>query len=159
VKYLRAQEIEKQCWFANMIGESKGMHEIFKMVRHIGRLKIDRLNHGRKRDGKELISRAIHFHSSRKDHPFVTINCAAIPETLIESELFGYEKGALRMPWRKKLGRFEVAHLGTLFLDEIGETELGHPGKNSSVPRRKRIYSGGRIQNDEGRCQARRGDQ
>jgi len=71
--------------------------------------------------GKELISRAIHYNSNRKNYPFVTINCAAIPETLIESELFGHERGAFTNAIEKKLGRFEIAHHGTLFLDEIGE--------------------------------------
>jgi len=123
VKYLR-EEIEKSVGFANMIGESKGMHEIFKMVRHIADSKSTVLIMGESGTGKELISRAIHFHSSRKNNPFVTINCAAIPETLIESELFGYEKGAFTNALEKKLGRFEVAHQGTLFLDEIGELSL-----------------------------------
>jgi transcriptional regulator with GAF, ATPase, and Fis domain len=79
--------------------------------------------------GKELISRAIHYKSNRKDYPFVTINCAAIPETLIESELFGHEKGAFTNAIEKKLGRFETAHQGTLFLDEIGELSLSTQAK------------------------------
>ena len=74
--------------------------------------------------GKELVSRAIHYQSPRKAHPFVTINCAAIPETLIESELFGHERGAFTNAIEKKLGRCEIAHQGTLFLDEIGELSL-----------------------------------
>jgi len=79
--------------------------------------------------GKELISRAIHYNSNRRNYPFVTINCAAIPETLIESELFGHEKGAFTNAIEKKLGRFEVAHEGTLFLDEIGELSLATQAK------------------------------
>jgi transcriptional regulator with PAS, ATPase and Fis domain len=79
--------------------------------------------------GKELISRAIHYNSNRKNCPFVTINCAAIPETLIESELFGHERGSFTNAIERKLGRFEIAHHGTLFLDEIGELSLNTQAK------------------------------
>jgi transcriptional regulator with GAF, ATPase, and Fis domain len=79
--------------------------------------------------GKELVSRAIHHQSPRKNFPFITINCAAIPETLMESELFGHEKGAFTNAIEKKLGRCEVAHPGTLFLDEIGELSLATQAK------------------------------
>src|SRR5207237_8915862 len=75
--------------------------------------------------GKELIARAIHYNSDRRSKPFVVVNCAALPDTLIESELFGYEKGAFTNASQKKVGRFELAHAGTLFLDEIGELNLG----------------------------------
>ncbi|MBM2806453.1 MAG: Sigma-54-dependent Fis family transcriptional regulator [Deltaproteobacteria bacterium] len=79
--------------------------------------------------GKELIARAIHYNSDRRAKPFVVINCAALPDTLIESELFGYERGAFTNASQKKLGRFELAHSGTLFLDEIGELNLGTQAK------------------------------
>jgi transcriptional regulator with GAF, ATPase, and Fis domain len=79
--------------------------------------------------GKELISRAVHYNSNRKNYPFVTINCAAIPETLIESELFGHERGAFTNAIEKKLGRFEIAQHGTLFLDEIAELSLSTQAK------------------------------
>ncbi len=117
-------EIDKNFGFENIIGKSKVMKEIFKVVRQVADTKSTVLIMGESGTGKELIARAIHYHSNRKNYPFVTINCAAIPETLIESELFGHEKGAFTNAIEKKLGRFEMAHLGTLFLDEIGELSL-----------------------------------
>jgi len=118
------EEIDRTFGFENIIGKSKGMKEIFKVVRQIAESKSTVLIMGESGTGKELISRAIHYHSNRKNCPFITINCAAIPETLIESELFGHERGAFTNAIEKKLGRFEVAHQGTLFLDEIGELSL-----------------------------------
>jgi transcriptional regulator with GAF, ATPase, and Fis domain len=99
------------------------------VVKQIADSKSTALIMGESGTGKELISRAIHYNSNRKGYPFVTINCAAIPETLIESELFGHEKGAFTNAIEKKLGRFEVAHQGTLFLDEIGELSLATQAK------------------------------
>jgi len=118
------EEIDRTFGFENIIGKSKGMKEVFKVVRQIADSRSTVLIMGESGTGKELISRAVHYHSNRKNHPFVTINCAAIPETLIESELFGHERGAFTNAIEKKLGRFEVAHQGTLFLDEIGELSL-----------------------------------
>lgn len=117
-------EVDRSFGFDNIIGKSKEMKEIFKVVKQVADTRSTVLIMGESGTGKELISRAIHYHSPRKNHPFVTINCAAIPETLIESELFGHEKGAFTNAIEKKLGRFEMAHLGTLFLDEIGELSL-----------------------------------
>ena len=120
----RREEMDKGFDFGNILGKSKGMKDIFKVVKQIADSKSTVLIMGESGTGKELISRAIHYNSNRKNYPFVTINCAAIPETLIESELFGHEKGAFTNAIEKKLGRFEVAHQGTLFLDEIGELSL-----------------------------------
>jgi transcriptional regulator with GAF, ATPase, and Fis domain len=100
------------------------MKDIFKVVKQVADTRSTVLIMGESGTGKELISRAIHYHSPRKNHPFITINCAAIPETLIESELFGHEKGAFTNAIEKKLGRVEAANEGTLFLDEIGELSL-----------------------------------
>jgi putative PEP-CTERM system response regulator len=128
VKY-RREEMDKSFDFGNIIGKSKSMKEIFKVVKQIADSKSTALIMGESGTGKELISRAIHYNSNRKNYPFVTINCAAIPETLIESELFGHEKGAFTNAIERKLGRFEVAHQGTLFLDEIGELSLATQAK------------------------------
>jgi DNA-binding NtrC family response regulator len=128
VRYLR-EEIDKSFGFENIIGKSKEMENIFKMVRQIADSRSTVLVMGESGTGKELIARAIHYYGNRKNFPFVTINCAAIPETLIESELFGHEKGAFTNAIERKLGRFEVAHQGTLFLDEIGELSLSTQAK------------------------------
>ncbi len=128
VKYLR-EEIDRNSGFGNIIGKSKAMGDIFSVVRQIADSKSTILILGESGTGKELISRAIHYNSNRRDYPFVTINCAAIPETLIESELFGYERGAFTNAIERKLGRFELAHQGTLFLDEIGELSLATQAK------------------------------
>ena len=128
VKYLR-KEIDKGFSIGNIIGKSKVMENIFKVVRLIADSKSTVLIMGESGTGKELISRAIHYNSNRKNFPFVTINCAAIPETLIESELFGHERGAFTNAIEKKLGRFEIAQHGTLFLDEIGELSLSTQAK------------------------------
>jgi DNA-binding NtrC family response regulator len=128
VKY-RREEMDKSFDFANIIGKSKSMKEIFRVVKQIADSKSTALIMGESGTGKELISRAIHYNSNRKSYPFVTINCAAIPETLIESELFGHEKGAFTNAIERKLGRCEVAHQGTLFLDEIGELSLATQAK------------------------------
>jgi DNA-binding NtrC family response regulator len=128
VRYLR-KEVDKSFVFENIIGKSKAMKEIFGIVRQIADTKSTVLVMGESGTGKELISRAIHYNSNRKNYPFVTINCAAIPETLIESELFGHEKGAFTNAIEKKLGRCEVAQQGTLFLDEIGELSLATQAK------------------------------
>jgi DNA-binding NtrC family response regulator len=123
VKY-RREEMDKSFDVGQIIGKSKVMKEIFKVVKQIADSKSTVLIMGESGTGKELISRAVHYNSNRRDHPFVTINCAAIPETLIESELFGHEKGAFTNAIERKLGRFEVAQQGTIFLDEIGELSL-----------------------------------
>jgi len=128
VKY-RREEMDKSFDFGNIIGKSKLMKDIFKVVKQIADSKSTALIMGDSGTGKELISRAIHYNSNRKSYPFVTINCAAIPDSLIESELFGHEKGAFTNAIERKLGRFEVAHQGTLFLDEIGELSLATQAK------------------------------
>ena len=128
VKYLR-ERIDERYDFGRMIGKGKGMKHIFHLIEQIAPSRATVLVMGESGPGKELVSRAIHHQSPRKNFPFITINCAAIPETLIESELFGHEKGAFTNAIEKKLGRCEVAHQGTLFLDEIGELSLATQAK------------------------------
>jgi formate hydrogenlyase transcriptional activator len=107
-----------------MIGESAAFKEVLRNVRLVAPTDATVLVHGETGTGKELIARAIHDFSRRSNQPFIKVNCAAIPATLLESELFGHEKGSFTGAFAQKLGRFELAHKGTLFLDEIGEIPL-----------------------------------
>ncbi len=106
------------------VGKSRGMKRVFRVVDRLTAVNTSVLIRGENGTGKELVAKAIHFNSPRKDGPFVAINCAAIPEALIESELFGHEKGAFTGAEQRKIGKFQFAHKGTLFLDEIGDTSL-----------------------------------
>ena len=107
--------------FENIIGESEPMQRVFKTINAVAPLKTTVLIVGESGTGKELIAKAIHFNSPRREKPLVTLNCAAIPENLLESELFGHERGSFTDAVEKKIGQFEHAHQGTIFLDEIGE--------------------------------------
>jgi len=107
-----------------MIGESAAFQEVLRNIRLVAPTDATVLVHGETGTGKELIARAIHDLSGRSKQPFIKVNCAAIPATLLESELFGHEKGSFTGAFAQKLGRFELAHKGTLFLDEIGEIPL-----------------------------------
>jgi two-component system NtrC family response regulator len=110
--------------FDGIIGESPSMQGVFELVRKVSATDVSVLIQGESGTGKELIARSIHGSGNRKDNPFVPINCGAIPENLLESELFGYEKGAFTGADAQKRGRIEYADGGTLFLDEIGELPL-----------------------------------
>ena len=105
----------------NMIGRSPGMQDVFATVARVAATRATVLLAGESGVGKDMIARAIHFHSPRRDKPFVKINCTALPENLMESELFGYEKGAFTGAAASKPGKFEQADTGTVFLDEIGD--------------------------------------
>jgi len=107
--------------FHELVGVSKSMQKIYRFIQQVAMSDISVLICGESGTGKELVARAIHQKSLRRDHPFMVVNCGAIPETLLESELFGYEKGAFTGAYAQKKGKFELAHTGTLFLDEIGE--------------------------------------
>ena len=103
----------------DIIGHSKGMQEVFGLISHVADSSTTVLILGDTGTGKELVARAIHTNSSRRKGPLIQVNCAAIPDTLIESELFGHEKGAFTGAVRQRRGRFEEAHDGTIFLDEV----------------------------------------
>src|SRR5258706_1797538 len=114
-------EVGRRYQVENIIGRSPKMQEVFRTVLTVAPLKTTILITGESGTGKELIAKAIHYGSPRARKPLVSLNCAAIPETLLESELFGHEKGSFTDAHQKKLGQFELAHGGSLFLDEIGE--------------------------------------
>jgi Nif-specific regulatory protein len=115
------QDLRGRFKFDEILGNSPQMVEVLKTVADVADTDATVLVEGESGTGKELLARAIHFNSGRSKKPFVPINCAAIPETLLESELFGYEKGAFTGAVQRKLGKFDVANGGTIFLDEIGE--------------------------------------
>lgn len=110
--------------YGNIIGKSKPMLKIYDMIRKVAPSKASVLITGPSGTGKELIAKAIHYESPRKDRPFITLNCAALTETLLESEIFGHERGAFTGAVAMKKGRFELADGGTLFLDEVGDMPL-----------------------------------
>jgi two-component system response regulator AtoC len=124
------RERAQQFSFDQIIGESSAMREMLALAHKVAESEVSSvLLQGESGTGKDLVAKAIHYHSARADHPFVAINCAALPGTLIESELFGYEKGAFTDAKARKEGLFEQAEGGTLFLDEIGELELSLQAK------------------------------
>src|SRR5262249_48245688 len=104
-----------------LVGRCPAMHEVYKAIGRVAPQDVTVLILGESGTGKELVARAIYQHSKRAAGPFLAINCAAIPETLLESELFGHEKGAFTGAERKRIGKFEQCSGGTLFLDEIGD--------------------------------------
>jgi two-component system, NtrC family, response regulator len=116
--------IESRYSFGNIIGKSKPMQAIFESIRKVAPANATVLIEGSSGTGKELVAKSIHFNSQRRNKPFVAVNCAALAESLLESELFGHEKGAFTGAISMKKGRFELADQGTLFLDEIGELSL-----------------------------------
>ncbi len=120
-KLLR-REVEDKYKFSQMIWRSKAMENVIESIKRLAAANSTVLITGETGTGKELVARAIHFNSPRKEKPFIVINCAAIPPTLLESEMFGHVKGAFTDAWQDKRGRFEDAEGGTLFLDEISET-------------------------------------
>jgi DNA-binding NtrC family response regulator len=118
---LLSQALEKRYSFGNILGKNSRMQEIYELISDISNTDSTALIQGESGTGKELIARAIHFSSHRKAKPFIVANCSAYSQNLLESELFGHEKGSFTGAIRRKIGRFELAHGGTIFLDEIGE--------------------------------------
>jgi DNA-binding NtrC family response regulator len=119
VVFLRS-ELERQQDFDELVGQHQEMQRLYRLITQVARTSTTVLITGESGTGKELIARAIHRQGPRRDKPFVPVNPAALSESLVESELFGYEKGAFTGAYQRKLGRFELAQAGTLFLDEIG---------------------------------------
>jgi PAS domain S-box-containing protein len=115
--------------FDDVIGNSRPVRDIIRLAKKAASQNVNVLIQGESGTGKEIIANAMHYHSSRRNNPFIAINCAAIPEQLLESEFFGYEKGAFTSANTRKLGMFDLAHQGTLFLDEIGDMSLNLQSK------------------------------
>ena len=118
------ENVKKEYSFDNIVSADGKMQDVFKLVTKVLDNDITVLIHGESGTGKELIARAIHYNGKRKDKPFVVVNCASIPRELLESELFGHEKGSFTGAHQRKLGKFELAKDGTIFLDEVGELEM-----------------------------------
>jgi len=123
-KKLIDDELKKQLHFDMIIGNSPAMMHVYNLIRQVAKTKTSILVTGESGTGKELIARAIHDESDRSDKPFIVINCGGIPETLMESELFGHKKGSFTGSTQDKKGLFEVADKGTVFLDEIGDLSI-----------------------------------
>ncbi len=115
------EELQKRHQFSNIIGKSESMKKIFEVVQQVAPSRASVLITGASGVGKEMIADALHYNSPRRDKPLIKVHCAALTETLLESELFGHERGSFTGAVARKRGRFELAHLGTIFLDEIGE--------------------------------------
>jgi len=118
------REVSREYAFGNIVGKSPKMMQLFDTIKKISEYKTSVLIIGESGTGKEMVARCLHYNSPRNNGPFEALNCGAIPETLLESELFGHEKGAFTDAKKEKRGSFEMAHQGTLFLDEVGEMSL-----------------------------------
>jgi DNA-binding NtrC family response regulator len=145
VDFLRSELYQKYN-SQNIIGQSPSMQQIFAMIDRVADSNATVMIYGESGTGKELVARAMHFNSPRKEKPYIQVNCAALPESLLESELFGHEKGAFTGAVARRQGRFELAHQGTLFLDEIGEISLAMQAKLLRVLQEKTFERVGGIE-------------
>lgn len=121
VRFMKTEGIKDPLSAFTLVGKSRAIQEIYKMIGKVANQDVTVLLTGESGTGKELVAKAVHYKGNRAPYPFVAVNCSAIPRELLESELFGYKKGAFTGAVRDKTGFFEQAHLGTLFLDEIGD--------------------------------------
>ncbi len=139
-------EVASRYRFDNIIGKSAPMQDVFKTIQRVGPSSATALIEGESGTGKELVAKSIHFNSARRERAIVPVNCAALSEHLLESELFGHEKGSFTGAVARKKGRFEIAHGGTIFLDEIGELSLNLQVKLLRVLQEKVIERVGGIE-------------
>ncbi|MBN1384499.1 MAG: sigma-54-dependent Fis family transcriptional regulator [Elusimicrobia bacterium] len=144
IAYFRS-ELSKPVMFDNIVGNSEELRQVCDMVSKLTKNDATVLISGESGTGKELIARAIHFNGIRKDNPFIAVDCAAIPENLLESELFGHEKGAFTDATARRIGKFELANTGTIFLDEIGNLKLELQAKILRVLQEKEIQRVGGV--------------
>jgi DNA-binding NtrC family response regulator len=133
------EQLEGRFSFSSIIGKSKKMQEMFELIGQVADSDASVVIHGESGTGKELVASAIHYNSGRRTKPYVRVSCASLPESLIESELFGYEKGAFTGASQRRVGRFEAASGGTLLLDEIGDLPLSFQVKLLRVLQEKQI--------------------
>ena len=147
IRDLLRGELETPHSFDEIVGRSQNMQQMFALVQRAAESNITVLISGESGTGKELVARAIHANSPREAGPFITVNCAAIPETLFESELFGHERGAFTGATTKRIGKFEHANRGTIFFDEIGDMPLGLQAKLLRVLQERQIQRVGGTAN------------
>ncbi len=140
------EEVSNKYTFQNIIGKSQEIQTVFKLVKQVAETDASVFIFGETGTGKELIAKAIHYSSLRKDKPFISVNCAALSETLLESELFGHERGAFTGAMKQKKGRFELADKGTLFLDEVGDIPLSTQVKLLRVVQEKEFERVGGVE-------------
>jgi DNA-binding NtrC family response regulator len=143
------EQLHDQYKFHNILSKSPRMHDVFELISHVAQAPSAVLIYGETGTGKELVARAVHEASPRRNGPFVAVNCAALPESLLESELFGHEKGAFTSAVGQRKGRFELSHGGTIFLDEVGEIPLAMQSKLLRVLQEKRFERVGGAQTIE----------
>jgi DNA-binding NtrC family response regulator len=143
------EKLHEQFKFHDILSKSARMHDVFELISHVAQTISTVLIFGETGTGKELVARAVHEASPRRDAPFVAVNCAALPESLLESELFGHEKGAFTSAAGQRKGRFELAHGGTIFLDEVGEIPLPMQAKLLRVLQERRFERVGGSQTVE----------
>ena len=153
------QQLKENYSFHNIISKNPKMHAIFELVRHIAGTKSTVLIEGETGTGKELIAKAVHYSSEERQGNLVAINCAALPESLLESELFGHERGAFTSADARRKGRFELADKGTIFLDEIGDISQAMQAKLLRVLQEQQVRAGRRAREHRGRHPGRGGDQ
>jgi DNA-binding NtrC family response regulator len=133
------EQLEGRFSFSNIVGRSKRMQEVFDLIRQVADSDATVLIQGESGTGKEMVASALHFNSRRRAAPYIRVSCASLPESLVESELFGYEKGAFTGASQRRIGRFEAAHEGTLLLDEIGDLPLNFQVKLLRVLQERQI--------------------
>jgi DNA-binding NtrC family response regulator len=143
------EKLDEQFVFHSILSKSARMHDVFELIEHVAETISTVLIFGETGTGKELVARAVHQASPRRNLPFVAVNCAALPESLLESELFGHEKGSFTGAAGQRKGRFELANLGTIFLDEIGEVPLSMQAKLLRVLQERRFERVGGTQTVE----------